>query len=274
MDTGEGEGADFNKLKSHLLKRYVCHDRDVPCWRYGDATNRKRLYVVAVNKRHGARAKDWRWPEYTYDEAVYPIAADVCVADDEVDPAYILEFSSRGNTRPVAFVDSSNKPDPGDGKCQYGFDIKLTGGPVIFASKKHSHVGLSAAHNEYMALHWCNRQVVWLRELLNEIGLREMIAEPTVVRGDNKAANTLCYEDIITTGNQFIYTPYHFNKEVTSQRHVRTLFVRSPENDADLTTKAVKKGVHTHLIGRLTGYEIFTDEDAENWSKEKAELNN
>lgn len=44
-------------------------------------------------------------------------------------------------------------------------------------------------------------------------------------------------------------------------------------NDADLCTKAAKKGVHAYLLDRLTGYEIFKDEDAEKWSKEKAELN-
>ena len=123
-----------------------------------------------------------------------------------------------------------------------------------------------------MALHWCNRHVLWLRQLLTEIGLQEMTQEPTLVRGDNKAANTLCYEDIVTTGNQFIYVPYHFNKEVISQKQVKTLFVRSAENDADLMTKAVAKGVHRNLINRLTGYEVFMDADAEKWSKEKAEL--
>ena len=82
----------------------------------------------------------------------------------------------------------------------------------------------------------------------------------------------MCYEDIVTTGNQFIYVPYHFNKEVISQKQVKTLFVRSAENDADLMTKAVAKGVHRNLINRLTGYEVFMDADAEKWSKEKAEL--
>ena len=55
-----------------------------------------------------------------------------------------------------------------------------------------------------------------MRELLREIGFHDMVAEATIIRGDNKAANTLCYEEIITSGNQFIITPYHFNKEVVA----------------------------------------------------------
>ena len=53
-----------------------------------------------------------------------------------------------------AFVITSNKPDPTDSKCQYRYTIMLAGGPIVTHSKKLSHVGLSAAHNdhEYMAL--------------------------------------------------------------------------------------------------------------------------
>ena len=48
-----------------------------------------------------------------------------------------------------------------------------------------------------MALQWCNRHVVWLRRLLVEMGYSDMVSDPTVVRGDNTAANQLCYEDNI-----------------------------------------------------------------------------
>ena len=138
------------------------------------------------------------------------------------------------------------------------------------ASKKLCHVGLSAAHNEYMAMHWANRAVVWLRELLTEIGFKDLVKEPTLVRGDNKAANTLCYEEIITTGNQFIITPYHYNKEVCAQGHVRVVYIRTSENLADLFTKAVVRGTLRHLLDKLLGYDPYTDEDAKAHSEEKA----
>ena len=69
-------------------------------------------------------------------------------------------FSSISNNTLVAYVDASNKPDHTDSKCQYGYAIMLAGGPIVTHSKKLSHVGLSAAHNEYMALQWCNRHVI------------------------------------------------------------------------------------------------------------------
>ena len=115
-----------------------------------------------------------------------------------------------------------------------------------------------------MALQWCNRQchVVWLRHLLVEMGYSDMVPDPTVVRGDNTAANQLRYEDILTSGNQFIITPYHYNKEVVTLRLVEVKYVKSEDNLADLTTKAVDRTTSGRLMDRLAGYEPLTQEEA------------
>eukprot|EP00658_Telonema_sp_P-2_P083097 TRINITY_DN890_c0_g1_i8.p5 TRINITY_DN890_c0_g1~~TRINITY_DN890_c0_g1_i8.p5 ORF type:complete len:111 (+),score=8.71 TRINITY_DN890_c0_g1_i8:834-1166(+) len=44
---------------------------------------------------------------------------------------------------PVAYYDASNKADPTDSKCQYGYCHLWQGGPIIACSKKLAHVGLS-----------------------------------------------------------------------------------------------------------------------------------
>ena len=131
-----------------------------------------------------------------------------------------ISFSSRGNDKPIAYYDASNKADPTDSKCQYGYCHIWQGGPIIAASKKLAHVGLSAAHNEYQAAHWCNRHISWLRELLTEIGDGDAIQGPTITFGDNRAAILLSEEDIVSTGNQFITIPYHYNKEVIERGDV------------------------------------------------------
>ena len=60
-----------------------------------------------------------------------------------------IKFTKGGNIFPVGFVDASNKPDPGDGKCQFGFNLMWMGGPIFELSKKLRHIGLSSEHNEY-----------------------------------------------------------------------------------------------------------------------------
>ena len=180
-----------------------------------------------------------------------------------------VKFSKCGNKFPVAMVDASNKPDPTDSKCQYGYYIMYAGGPIIAVSKKLSHIGLSAAHNEYMALHWCNRHVVWLRSLLVEMGFGDIVSKPTLVRGDNQAANTLCNDDIVTTGNQFIITPYHYNKECVRQQQVEILYVQSEQNLADIQTKGVHKNVISRIGSKATGQDPYTDAESRNHSTNK-----
>lgn len=166
-----------------------------------------------------------------------------------------IRFSSRGNEAPVAFYDASNKADPTDSKCQYGYCHMWQGGPVIACSKKLAHVGLSAAHNEYQAAHWCNRHTSWLRELLTEIEVAEAVREPTLTFGDNRAAILLSEEDIVSTGNQFITIPYHYNKEVIERGEVTMQFVPTADNLADLFTKAVSRQTLDRLLPRMIGCE-------------------
>lgn len=155
-------------------------------------------------------------------------------------------------------MDASNKADPADSKCQYGYAHLWQGGAIIACSKKLAHVGLSAAHNEYMAAHWANRHTAWLRDLLGEMGLSEVVVAPTITYGDNRAANLLCEEDIITCGNQFMQVPYHYNKEAVQAGIVEMKYISTADNIADLFTKSVSRQVLEHLLPVLLGHRAAT----------------
>ena len=120
---------------------------------------------------------------------------------------YLLQHKSRGivfsetTEDPFAFVDASNKDDPVDGKTQYGFGL-FWGGPLVVKSSKLMHVGINSTYNEYMALHHAIKQIVWMRQLMEEIGLGAWTQKPTRVFADNKQANNLCAEDRTCTSVQ------------------------------------------------------------------------
>ena len=50
--------------------------------------------------------------------------------------------------------------------------------------------------------------MVWLRNLLAEMGLERYLQEPTIIEGDNLQANRWASSDLITTGNKFIERDY------------------------------------------------------------------
>ena len=167
-----------------------------------------------------------------------------------------IKFSSDGNLTPVGFVDASNKPDAADGKCQYGFNLMWMGGPIMEISKKLRHIGLSSEHNEYMAMCFANQAIVWMRQLFMEMGLDEYVKEPTVLFADNIPANTLAKEDIVTSGNQYIFLPYHYNKEVQEEGHSLVAYIVSGDNLSDLLTKAVGTKEISTLYEGLTGHNL------------------
>ena len=171
-----------------------------------------------------------------------------------------IVFSSKGNAKPIAYSDASNESDPADGKAQSGYCIMLAGAPVVWGSSKLKHVSPtgSAAHVEYMALSQCNQGVYWLRQLLEELECDDMINEATIVYGDNNVANNLVKEHFTSTGNQYIYLPYHWQNELSELGIIEVHYKRSKWNLADLYTKPVDGPTIRRLVGRMCGYQDFT----------------
>jgi hypothetical protein len=83
------------------------------------------------------------------------------------------------------------------------------------------------------------KQIVWLRQLMEEIGLGAYLSQPTTVYADNKQANSLCKEDVVTAGNMYFRTGYHYNKEAVKDKLVRIHFYPTDLNITDAQTKAL-----------------------------------
>jgi len=164
-----------------------------------------------------------------------------------------ITFTNTGNDSPIVFSDASNKPDPNDGLCKFGHCVMMKGGPVATCSKKLPHVGLSAFHNEYMALRYAASPAMWLRQLLPEIGCSHYVKEPTILYGDNTAANGLTSKDFISTGNQHIYVPYHYIKELVKNKNIRVEYKPTKINLSDLFTKSVSPQTMEALLHYMTG---------------------
>ena len=172
-------------------------------------------------------------------------------------------FKSSGNQVPIAFSDASNVEDPIDGLVQAGHCVMLAGGPVIYSSQKLKHVAPTGAtsHVEYMAINGANRDIIWIRQLLYELKLYDMVDEPTILYGDNECANKLCKEDIITPGNKYIYLSYHFNKEVQENGNVDVRSKRTAFQLADVFTKPINSMTVKGIVGKIKGYVSWLNDD-------------
>ena len=148
-------------------------------------------------------------------------------------------------------------------------------GPIMYVSQKLAHCSKGASsHNEYMAMSECSRSVIWLRQLFSELELSDIndkgrthlegidkapfingiTSNPTVIFGDNNAANKLAMDNAISTGNQYIYLPYHCIKEYYSEGFVDIQRKKSKYNLSDLFTKNTGVGEIKTLLPSLCGY--------------------
>ena len=156
--------------------------------------------------------------------------------------------------------DASNKPNPDNGLAQGGHVITMMNGPISTLSKRLHHVGLSSEHNEYMAMTACTKVVIWLRQLLEDIGDGKYVKDPTKLFGDNIQANNLSQEHFTSTGNQYIFIPYHFNREAHDLGLIEVIWTKSGNNLADIMTKALSgqkiKGLLPYLLGYKPSKEL------------------
>ena len=103
-----------------------------------------------------------------------------------------------------------------------------------------------------MALTTLVKKLVWLTQLLDEIGIQYQ--KPIEAFGDNVQANRLASENIITPGNQYIAHQYHFNKEKVEEGLISIHWVDTNLNLADIYTKPLTRAQCDLLMPDLLGY--------------------
>ena len=105
----------------------------------------------------------------------------------------------------------------------------------------------------------CHNNIIAIRQLLRELDIVGVVDLPTPMFGDNKSANLLVEEDLISSGNQYIYMTYHALKEGALLGDIKVYDKKSQRNLADLFTKNVNSFTVSNLVEILCGYrhELF-----------------
>ncbi|GJP48739.1 hypothetical protein CLOM_g8014 [Closterium sp. NIES-68] len=128
-----------------------------------------------------------------------------------------------------------------DGTSIGGYVCLLGGGAVSWRSKKQNEVGLSSCETEYMALHHWVKEVVWLRRLLEELGVGQ--EEPTVVFCNNESAVKLAKNACLHGLTKDIRPKWHWVRRLLD-KEVRLEIVKTHQQAADIFTKRLAEADH------------------------------
>jgi hypothetical protein len=116
-----------------------------------------------------------------------------------------------------------------------GYVTSLGLGAISWSARKQELVTTSTCEAEYVAMANVTKEVLWLRQLLSEIGYPQ--SAPTPVLADNQGAIILSEDQSNHNRTKHIDIKYHFTREHALLGHTRFRFVRSADNVADIFTK-------------------------------------
>jgi hypothetical protein len=147
-----------------------------------------------------------------------------------------------------AYVDSDYAKEVDGRRSTSGYVMMLGGGVVTYSSKLQRTVALSSAEAEYMGLAHGTQEVLFLRELVKEIGLSQ---SQTIIHVDNQAAQQMAMNPVHHQRTKHIDVRYHFVRERIQTKEIKLEHVSTKENLADIMTKGVTTAVLNHLRPRM-----------------------
>ncbi|GJY42903.1 hypothetical protein Tco_0431116 [Tanacetum coccineum] len=160
------------------------------------------------------------------------------------DIAYAVSVVSRYLTNPdrgnhvdvTGFVDSYYVKDLDKGRSITGYTFLVQGCVVSWKATLQHVVALSTTEAEYMALTKAVKESIWLRGLLEELGVE---LNTMAVNCDNQGAIHLLRNHVFHERTKHINVRYHFIREVLEANTVKVLKVGTEHNVADALTKVV-----------------------------------
>jgi hypothetical protein len=127
---------------------------------------------------------------------------------------------------------------------------------ISWSSRKQHTVADSLCYAEYIALHEASHEAIFLRELLNGVGL--LPSDPTPIHCDNDAASILSEDHVWHPRVKHIRVKYHHVRELVSDGEIKAIRVRSTDNVADILTKPLAR---PHFLRLREGLGLCAEEE-------------
>jgi hypothetical protein len=166
---------------------------------------------------------------------------------------YGLEFGGSGNVDFKCFCDSDWGGDTVTRKSTSGYIFCLANGAISWSSKKQAVVSLSSMESEYVGLSLAAKEAVWLRRLVDGIGISEIYnGEPVEILADSQGSIKLAQNDSTSKRTKHIDIRHRFTKNAILEGKITLKSRSTTEMVADMMTKALGKEKQDEFV-KLAG---------------------
>jgi hypothetical protein len=146
-------------------------------------------------------------------------------------------------------------------KSTSGSIVNLGSGLLSWSSTRQPVVAKSSAEAEYIALDPCVGEVVWLRQLLDDLGFHQ--EQPTSIYEDNTACIHLANNPQISKRTKHIDVRFHWIREKVNKNEITLKYCPTKSQLADMMTKIIL-GPHFHTLNLGIGLTLPVKEGIRN----------
>ena len=121
-------------------------------------------------------------------------------------------------------------------KSTTGYIFTLGGTAVSWMSRLQKSVALSTTEAEYMAISEASKEMIWLKNFLEELGKKQA---DNALYSDSQSAIHLAKNPVFHARTKHIQLRYHFTRELISNGTLSLKKILGSKNPADMLTKVV-----------------------------------
>ena len=150
----------------------------------------------------------------------------------------------------TSFCDADHAGNPDNGRSTSGYVLRIGSGAISWSSRLQGLVAQSTTEAEFIAAVDAGREIVWMRNLLTELGYS--LSEPSILRIDNQSAVTVSKNPEHHGRMKHLDLRFFWLRDQVEAGVIAPAYVPTAENAADILTKAVppeKVKICCRLIG-------------------------
>ena len=136
------------------------------------------------------------------------------------------------------FTDADMSCDVDSSRSTSGYLFTLSGGAVSWQSRLQKCVALSTTEAEYMAAVEAGKELIWLRDFLEELGVEQ---EKFPLHCDNQSAIHLAKNAAYHSRTKHIRRRYHWLRERVEDNDFELMKIHTNNNGSDMLTKTLPK---------------------------------